>query len=196
MVTDRRVADFFHELVQTVANHSQALQANGSLAPRVAELDPFNGAHRFHPANHHRTQHPFPVLMHFVPPTPGSASAYKTHFREALEALLVRPAAEDALDASQSSTWVFPLLQMGYYGVRHDERITAGEIGQFYARPFSSAHPDNTPVDLLRNAPADAVLALATGYFNLTPEYRQAILEGQVCGLGWCFQRGRELDHL
>lgn len=52
-------------------------------------------------------------------------------------------------------TWIFPLVQMGQLNIRHDSEIT---------------------LKILRNAPNGATLRLATGYFNLTAEYREALL--------------------
>ena len=55
----------------------------------------------------------------------------------------------------EGDTLVFPLIQMGSFGVKVDQEVT----GQ-----------------LLRSAEADSVCALASGYFNLTKEYMDMVL--------------------
>lgn len=52
-------------------------------------------------------------------------------------------------------TWIFPLVQMGQLNIEHDSKIT---------------------LRLLKTASPGAMLRLATGYFNLTAEYRDAVL--------------------
>ncbi|KYN17115.1 CDP-diacylglycerol--glycerol-3-phosphate 3-phosphatidyltransferase, mitochondrial [Trachymyrmex cornetzi] len=54
-----------------------------------------------------------------------------------------------------ADTWIFPLVQMGQLNIYHDSEVT---------------------LKLLQTAPAGATLKLATGYFNLTSEYTQAVL--------------------
>lgn len=57
-------------------------------------------------------------------------------------------------------TVVFPLLQMGQYGIRQEEEVTA---------------------TLLERLRAEERLHLASGYFNLPPRYTQALLEAAGC---------------
>ncbi|XP_076234399.1 phosphatidylglycerophosphate synthase 1 isoform X2 [Calliopsis andreniformis] len=57
--------------------------------------------------------------------------------------------------SSNTDTWVFPLIQMGQLNIHHDSQIT---------------------LNLLKKAPPGATLRLATGYFNLTSEYSDALL--------------------
>lgn len=52
-------------------------------------------------------------------------------------------------------TWVFPLVQMGEFGIRQDEQVTKR---------------------LLATAPQGSFIRLATGYFNLTDEYVKTLL--------------------
>lgn len=59
------------------------------------------------------------------------------------------------LEIPKTDTWVFPLVQMGQLNIRHDSEIT---------------------LRLLQTAPAGATLRLATGYFNLTTEYKNALV--------------------
>ncbi|XP_011498191.1 PREDICTED: CDP-diacylglycerol--glycerol-3-phosphate 3-phosphatidyltransferase, mitochondrial [Ceratosolen solmsi marchali] len=58
-------------------------------------------------------------------------------------------------DMPKTDTWIFPLVQMGQLNIRHDSEII---------------------LYLLKNASLGATLRMATGYFNLTSEYRKAIL--------------------
>ncbi|XP_058809123.1 CDP-diacylglycerol--glycerol-3-phosphate 3-phosphatidyltransferase, mitochondrial isoform X3 [Phymastichus coffea] len=55
----------------------------------------------------------------------------------------------------KADTWIFPLVQMGQLNIRHDSEIT---------------------LKLLQTAPSGATLRLATGYFNLTTEYKNALV--------------------
>jgi len=59
-------------------------------------------------------------------------------------------------NAAEADTWVFPLIQMGQLNISHDSEVT---------------------LKLLQMAPAGTILKLATGYFNLTSDYSQAILK-------------------
>ena len=54
-----------------------------------------------------------------------------------------------------TDTWVFPLVQRGLLDIYHDSEIT---------------------LKLLQTAPMEAMLRLATGYFNYTSDYIQALL--------------------
>lgn len=59
------------------------------------------------------------------------------------------------LDKEDADTWIFPLVQMGQLNIYHDSEIT---------------------LKLIQTAPVGATLRLATGYFNLTFDYSQALL--------------------
>lgn len=58
-------------------------------------------------------------------------------------------------DIVDADTWIFPLVQMGQLNICHDSEVT---------------------LKLLQMAPTGATLKLATGYFNLTSDYSQAVL--------------------
>nr|CAG4637887.1 EOG090X08SX [Chydorus sphaericus] len=58
-------------------------------------------------------------------------------------------------ESSNQDTWIFPLIQMGQLGVFMDNICTA---------------------KILEKAPPDAELYLATGYFNLTQDYMNSLL--------------------
>ena len=55
-------------------------------------------------------------------------------------------------------TLVYPLVQMGYYGISQDEKVTERALS------------DTERTDQLY---------LASGYFNLPPQYTSAIFRGQ-----------------
>jgi CDP-diacylglycerol--glycerol-3-phosphate 3-phosphatidyltransferase len=61
---------------------------------------------------------------------------------------------------SKGQTWVVPLIQMLPYGIRQDEMVTS---------------------ELLASLPKDSILLLASGYFNLTSEYINLILNSKAC---------------
>ncbi|XP_050461494.1 CDP-diacylglycerol--glycerol-3-phosphate 3-phosphatidyltransferase, mitochondrial isoform X1 [Cataglyphis hispanica] len=60
-----------------------------------------------------------------------------------------------SLNKKDADTWIFPLVQMGQLDIYHDSDIT---------------------LKLIQTAPMGATLRLATGYFNLTFDYIQALL--------------------
>lgn len=70
---------------------------------------------------------------------------------------LIRPSGEVPPMSKQNAadTWVFPLLQMAPLGITQDQEVTER---------------------LLAHAPAQSTLRLATGYFNLTEQYSNVIL--------------------
>lgn len=59
------------------------------------------------------------------------------------------------VESIETDTWIFPLIQMSQLDIWHDSEVT---------------------LRLLQTAPSGATLRLATGYFNLTTEYRNALL--------------------
>lgn len=52
-------------------------------------------------------------------------------------------------------TWIFPLVQMGQFGIEQDSNVTTR---------------------LLAEAPLGSRLFIATGYFNLTRQYMNTIM--------------------
>jgi hypothetical protein len=59
-------------------------------------------------------------------------------------------------DTSKADTWVYPLVQMGPFGVFNDEYAT---------------------LQLMRDASQHDEILLASGYFNLTDHYLEVILQ-------------------
>ncbi|XP_020300212.1 CDP-diacylglycerol--glycerol-3-phosphate 3-phosphatidyltransferase, mitochondrial isoform X3 [Pseudomyrmex gracilis] len=83
--------------------------------------------------------------------TQEAASRIQTFFQSEIE----KRTDLDKTDTVDADTWIFPLVQMGQLNIYHDSEVT---------------------LKLLRTAPAGATLKLATGYFNLTSDYSQAVL--------------------
>lgn len=73
-----------------------------------------------------------------------------------LKPRLATPTQSAADLVSESNTWVFPTVQMGRFGIHHDEHITE------FILSASSA--------------AGAQLDMASAYFNITKRYKDAIL--------------------
>ncbi|XP_076171608.1 phosphatidylglycerophosphate synthase 1 isoform X2 [Ptiloglossa arizonensis] len=82
-----------------------------------------------------------------------AGDSVKTLFQKKLEECSNLPKME--LD-SNTDTWIFPLIQMGQLHVHYDSEIT---------------------LKLLQTAPPGTTLRLATGYFNLTSEYSNALVK-------------------
>ncbi|XP_070172453.1 CDP-diacylglycerol--glycerol-3-phosphate 3-phosphatidyltransferase, mitochondrial isoform X2 [Polyergus mexicanus] len=80
--------------------------------------------------------------------TQEAASRIQTLFQNEIEK-------RASLDKEDADTWIFPMVQMGQLDVYHDSEIT---------------------LKLIQTAPVGATLRLATGYFNLTFDYSQALL--------------------
>jgi len=70
---------------------------------------------------------------------------------------VIAPSTSAAADCDPSAdTIVYPLVQMGPVNVNVDEQVTSR---------------------LFRSAPTGALLYLASGYFNLTDNYRRSIVD-------------------
>jgi CDP-diacylglycerol--glycerol-3-phosphate 3-phosphatidyltransferase len=59
------------------------------------------------------------------------------------------------LSSSQPDTWLYPFIEMGQLGIKNDSIATK---------------------KLIESAPPGASLAVSTGYFNLTDQYSQSII--------------------
>ncbi|XP_015595297.1 CDP-diacylglycerol--glycerol-3-phosphate 3-phosphatidyltransferase, mitochondrial [Cephus cinctus] len=84
--------------------------------------------------------------------TAAASEKIQTLFQDEMEK---RSELNQLAGASETDTWVFPLVQMGQLNIHHDSDVT---------------------LRILETAPLGATLRLATGYFNLTYDYRNAIL--------------------
>ncbi|XP_011642115.1 CDP-diacylglycerol--glycerol-3-phosphate 3-phosphatidyltransferase, mitochondrial [Pogonomyrmex barbatus] len=88
-------------------------------------------------------------------PYKGSRKIFTQEAASRIQILLQNEIEKRADFNKDADTWIFPLVQMGQLNIYHDSEIT---------------------LKLLQTAPAGATLKLATGYFNLTFEYSQAVL--------------------
>ncbi|XP_048482743.1 CDP-diacylglycerol--glycerol-3-phosphate 3-phosphatidyltransferase, mitochondrial [Plutella xylostella] len=93
------------------------------------------------------TDHGLPSKEAVVAGVRDKVSAFTDKWMRQQEAKPINDAAD---------TWVFPLLQMGEYGITQDEEATQA---------------------MLSSAPEGSQLKLATGYFNLTEDYTQTLLQ-------------------
>ena len=126
----KELADFFSAIVSTTVAHSFTLDARGSTKP--------------------------PSAVSFSPLSSAkAASAFKISFHQAMTKLTV-PTTSEHLDLGEElDTIVFPLLQIGFCGIRQDERATEG---------------------LLSGMVKGEAVYLASGYFNLPPTYISSVL--------------------
>eukprot|EP00041_Stephanoeca_diplocostata_P033076 m.1082685 g.1082685 ORF g.1082685 m.1082685 type:complete len:535 (-) comp24267_c0_seq14:2184-3788(-) len=138
-IADAGVCDFFEDLVETVGSMSSTLTRSGAIEP--------------HPCHAHARQ-------------------FVSEAHSKVEALLDRHG-DSSLDQSQYSgredcvssddnptdTLVYPLLQMGAWGITHDQTAT---------------------IELIRTMDPGSHAWLATGYFNLIPAYSRAILDSKA----------------
>jgi len=79
---------------------------------------------------------------------------YKREFADCVNQVIAPSPLADSIPTTD--TVIYPLVQMGPANINVDERVTS---------------------KLFRNAPSGAVLYLASGYFNLTDNYRRSILD-------------------
>ena len=133
-----KLADYFSSLARTVSDHSYRVAPDGSLNSELG----FD-----HLASARDTQ------------------KYKKLLSESVRSNLVKLGNESETqnDDDRSTTGeegldtaVFPLLQLGQYGIDQEERATAR---------------------LLEGLGREERLCLASGYFNLPPQYTSAVLQ-------------------
>ncbi|XP_033214352.1 CDP-diacylglycerol--glycerol-3-phosphate 3-phosphatidyltransferase, mitochondrial isoform X2 [Belonocnema kinseyi] len=84
--------------------------------------------------------------------TASASGRIRTLFQKEMEK---RSGANRLVENVEADTWIFPLVQMSQLNIWHDSEVT---------------------LRLLKMAPSGATLRLATGYFNLTTDYRNALL--------------------
>lgn len=94
--------------------------------------------------------HPLKTPTKFIQ---HAANSMRTLFRREIED---RSDLENLGKDFDTDTWIFPLIQMGQLNIYHDSQIT---------------------LKMLQSTPPGATLKLATGYFNLTSEYTNALLK-------------------
>ena len=130
----RKLADFFSELARTIAAVSYSVGSDESLRPAL-EFDHLSSTE--------------------------NSQRYRRIVSESVRKLLRSDenincqSYEGSGGNGEGDTVVFPLLQMGQYGVRQEEEATAR---------------------LLAGLTTGERLCLASGYFNLPPRYTEALL--------------------
>ena len=132
-----QLTDFFAELLSRVASHSFTLERDGSMRPPTAL--PYNPLSSWRKAQKFRTSLSS-VVNELISAKPSDKVTESKEAREGLD------------------TVVYPLVQMGYYGICQDELVTQ--------RVLSSVESTDE-------------LHLASGYFNLPPQYINAIFTGK-----------------
>ena len=130
------LADFFADIVNATLSHSFTLAVDGStIHPSALPFDPLSSR--------------------------KTAKAFKLSLGKAIGQLTRQTSLEMMKEASFSSefdTIIFPLIQMGFCGIKQDEAVTSQLLG-------SLGEQDS--------------LRLASGYFNLPPLYSNTILKGR-----------------
>lgn len=141
------LAEFFSGLLETVASSSFSLLPDGSTAfPGPAMADPLSSRQ----AAEEYGDHLHDAVAPFVQPRSTDEGG------ESGELLPTR--SPDRLDKDAPDTLVFPLLQMGYYGIRQEEAVTRL---------------------LLEQVEEGERVYLASGYFNLPRQYVSALLQAR-----------------
>lgn len=136
------LADYFSTLAQTIAAHSYTAQPNGVLAPAL-NFDHLSSAKA---AQKYRKLFSSAIQQDLIP------AGEVGHFQDGH--LSVEP--QDV--GPGFDTVVYPLLQMGYYGIRQEEMATR---------------------KLLEELGREERLCIASGYFNLPPQYTTALLQAE-----------------
>ena len=93
------------------------------------------------------------MFLHLFLDADGGAR-YKKEFAASVHQVIAPSASADS--DPTADTIVYPLVQMGPVGVNVDEQVTS---------------------KLFRSAPHGAIVYLASGYFNLTDNYQQSIVD-------------------
>ncbi|XP_011866844.1 PREDICTED: CDP-diacylglycerol--glycerol-3-phosphate 3-phosphatidyltransferase, mitochondrial isoform X2 [Vollenhovia emeryi] len=89
-------------------------------------------------------------------PYKGSGKVFTQEAASKIQTFLKNELKKNVDLDKNADTWIFPLVQMGQLNIHHDSKVT---------------------LKLLQTAPTGSRLKLATGYFNLTFDYSQAILK-------------------
>ncbi|XP_044740378.1 CDP-diacylglycerol--glycerol-3-phosphate 3-phosphatidyltransferase, mitochondrial isoform X2 [Chrysoperla carnea] len=131
VIEDKKLADFYHELVTSVQEFSLNVdeQNNVGLSKKWSHL-----------------------------PYSGSQEKFVHEASSKIKSLLNRTAEVQKFDNTLSTkdSWIFPLVEMGQLNVHNDSIVTKTF--------FSRAQPNST-------------IYLATGYFNLTNDYMQTLID-------------------
>ncbi|KAL8604484.1 hypothetical protein ACOMHN_015768 [Nucella lapillus] len=145
------MADFFDELVKTVASFSFQLQKDDSLQLHSTwETHPFRGRR-----NYFKWEAKERVESLLRSQTEMQKSALRVRALNRPSKREETASSPPSTDSLKADTWVYPLVQMGPFGVYNDEDAT---------------------LRLLREASRCDEVLLASGYFNLTDHYMAVIL--------------------
>lgn len=132
----KELADFFAAIIGATISHSFTLNPDGSTSkPAALAVDPLESR--------------------------KTAGMFKDSLRHAITQQTATGtdwmSCKQAMESSpELDTVVFPLIQMGFCGVRQEEAVT---------------------LELLRSLDKEDSLYFASGYFNLPPLYSRALLD-------------------
>lgn len=133
----KELADFFADTVHTTLAHSYTLNAEGSTnIPSAFSVDPLSSRKA---ARVFKSSLCKAIRNLFTPSPKKTPSQFEEH-------------------SSEFDTIVYPLVQIGFCGVRQDETVTER---------------------LLSSSKGGDSIYLASGYFNLPPTYSKAILQSK-----------------
>ena len=130
------LADFFHQLVETVCQFSFQMNENNNLF--------LNSDFPHHPYESNQLEF-----------TAEAKRRIEVLFEKQLESASSYPLFQWP-NPGLHDTWIFPFVQMGQLSIYMDNLLTR---------------------EILEKVPRNAELCLATGYFNLTQDYMDSLLE-------------------
>ncbi|CAB3224296.1 unnamed protein product [Arctia plantaginis] len=125
-IEDAELANFYSELIDEVSNFSKQCTKFGIYEKQ------------------------FPSKLAFVKEMRTRISLFIERWKDTNYPKLLASQNDETKD-----TWIFPLLQMGEFGIIQDEEVTT---------------------KVLASAPKDSFIQLATGYFNLTDDYARTLI--------------------
>ncbi|KAJ8728227.1 hypothetical protein PYW08_016612 [Mythimna loreyi] len=128
-IVDADLANFYSELIDEVSNFSKRSTKNGIKERKYASKELF-------------IQDMRKQVNAFMAKWQAQQMSKLTNLEDTEETV--------------KDTWIFPLIQMGEFGITQDEQVTK---------------------KLIASVPEGSILRLATGYFNLTDEYAKTLLE-------------------
>jgi phosphatidylserine/phosphatidylglycerophosphate/cardiolipin synthase-like enzyme len=164
------VAQFYHSFLKTVSRFSFSLHPESGILAFPEDMpDPSKNPSLFNQTAKNAFSD---LLASHLPPHPHLPAPH--HFKE-------------------SSTWVFPTIQLGHAGVRHDEALTLkflSHVPSSLKQPQNQLTSNKRPIGtiVLQNGEAETAMPFASPlpapyathltspYFNITDSYNQAIL--------------------
>lgn len=128
-IEDAELANFYSELIDEVSKFSKESSKDGIRERKYASKELF------------------------IQDMRKSINAFVARWQEQQTNRLI---SFDNSSDDTKDTWIFPLVQMGEFGVTQDEQVTK---------------------KFLATVPEGSIIRLATGYFNLTNEYAKTLLD-------------------